>query len=151
EGGEEPQASKDSPKGRNGERTVWGPAISSNIRVLTSRPRPTLRNIFTMGKEKHIDGKVRPSTASESRTCASFVPPPLERLDTVPIIRSIEIMPGIPCEGKSGNKMMDEKVANTETNDDPYLDERDTAECSDGDSDIDVTDILENSHKSITV
>ncbi|CAJ0602913.1 unnamed protein product [Cylicocyclus nassatus] len=126
-------------------------AASTSSNAVTTKPRPTLRNIFTMGKEKRIDGKVRPSTASDSKTSGSF-PPPLQRLDTVPILRSIEIMPAPP----DGKEDQDEKTSTNvdDTNDDPYLNEKDLVECSDDnddDSDIDITDILENSHKSITV
>ncbi|KHJ91335.1 hypothetical protein OESDEN_08804 [Oesophagostomum dentatum] len=133
-------------------RPIRGPAKPSNIRVLTSRPRPTLRHIFAAGKEINIDGKARPSTAIDSSPSASFVRPPLERGDTVPMLRSIEVLPGIPRGKTQVEKPNGETVKATNgTNDDPYFYVKDMEEDSDADSDIDISDILENSHKSMAM
>ncbi|EYC41961.1 hypothetical protein Y032_0550g3318 [Ancylostoma ceylanicum] len=126
------------------EKPFGGPAKNSNLRILTSRRRPTLRNIFTMGKQPGIDGKVRPSTAAGTSSAIPFVPPPLERGETVPILRSMEIMWGIP----HGNEEHDKK-SNIIGN--PSCADKGTTLDSDADSDIDVTDILECSHKSTTL
>ncbi|KAK6751332.1 hypothetical protein RB195_002987 [Necator americanus] len=128
--------------------TVRGPAKNSNLRIQTSRPRPSFRNIFTMGKEQRIDGKslayVRPNTAVE-QSSSEFLPPPLERVDTVPVLRSIEIMPGIPSENKNPNEI------HRDVDGDPYFYEKDIVEDSGADSDIDVTDILGSSNKSMAM
>ncbi|ETN86679.1 hypothetical protein NECAME_05854 [Necator americanus] len=128
--------------------TVRGPTKNSNLRIQTSRPRPSFRNIFAMGKEQRIDGKslayVRPNTAVE-QSSSEFLPPPLERVDTVPVLRSIEIMHGIPSENKNPNEI------HRDVDGDPYFYEKDIVEDSGADSDIDVTDILGSSNKSMAM
>lgn len=116
---------------------------NSNLRILTSRPRPSLRKIFTTSKDRRIDGKVRPSTAIEARS-SFFVPPPLERVDTAPVLKSVEILPGIPQNDGHA------EVRTVEVHsDNPYQEDKDVLQDSESDySDIDVTDILENSNRS---
>ncbi|KAK5983027.1 hypothetical protein GCK32_012543, partial [Trichostrongylus colubriformis] len=117
----------------------------SNLRLLTSRPRPSLRNIFTASKERQIDGKARPSTAIESPS-GSFSPPPLERTDTVPVLRSIQILKEIPHDKHHKDEQpQSNKVSHDNSS---YQDKELTQDAESDDSDIDITDILESSTRS---
>ncbi|RCN53509.1 hypothetical protein ANCCAN_00002 [Ancylostoma caninum] len=129
------------------EKPCGGPAKNSNLRIMTSRHRPTLRSIFTMGKEPRIDGKVRPSTAVATSSATSFVPPPLQRGETVPALRSIMTMSEITHD----NEDHDKKVSGGYITDDPQCNRKYTVVYSDAESDIDLRDILECSHKSMAV
>ncbi|KAK6031300.1 hypothetical protein OSTOST_02552 [Ostertagia ostertagi] len=86
----------------------------------------------------------RPSTAVDMPS-GSHAPPPLARNDTVPVLRSVQILKGIPQD----NQHPDEASSSSVYQDDPYHNERDITEDTESDdSDIDVTDILENSTRS---
>ncbi|KAK6039799.1 hypothetical protein COOONC_22696 [Cooperia oncophora] len=133
----------DPASGTSDDQTMSG-YKDANVRAMTAGPRPSLRKIFTTSRDHRIDGKARPSTAVNSSLEPS-APPPLDRSDTVPVLRSVQILNNIPRD----NQHPDEQPSSKDYHDNPYLTDKDIVEITESeDSDIDITDILENSTRS---
>ncbi|VDM55589.1 unnamed protein product [Angiostrongylus costaricensis] len=120
-----------------GENKVPSSSNNSTHRVTTSNSRPSLRNIAIMDKDHRIDGKVRPSTASELQSTKHST---LERGENFPVLRGVQVLKDIPLSFKSGQ--------HTDINGDPNDGTKEVVKDSlSDDSDIDITDILETSQK----
>ncbi|VDL72550.1 unnamed protein product [Nippostrongylus brasiliensis] len=122
------------------------PLKSSNSRLVSGRPRPSLRNIFTIGNDRHIDGRARPDTAIDSPSTA-FTPPPFKRNETAPILKSIQVLQRTPST--THNNSTKNEVVEVHR-DDPYFEatKNRLSESEGDDSDIDIADILETSNRS---